>query len=90
MENESDNLLALPFGSAPRCKARSKRTGLRCGQPAVKGWRVCRMHGAGGGAPCGPRHGMYRHGQRTKEAVGFRKVMAELSREARKVSCKID
>jgi hypothetical protein len=40
--------------SAPRCTAKSKRSGLTCGSPAVKGWLVCRMHGAGGGAPKGP------------------------------------
>ena len=38
---------------APRCKAKSKRTGKRCRAPAVRGFRVCRMHGAGGGAPTG-------------------------------------
>ena len=37
--------------AAPRCHARSKRTGLPCGAPAVSGWKVCRFHGAGGGAP---------------------------------------
>jgi hypothetical protein len=38
---------------APRCKAKSKRTGKPCRAPAVRGCRVCRMHGAGGGAPEG-------------------------------------
>src|SRR5262249_47688622 len=28
---------------APRCTARSKRSGQRCRAPAVRGWRVCRM-----------------------------------------------
>jgi hypothetical protein len=32
--------------AAPRCRARSKRTGQRCKAPAVRGFRVCRMHGA--------------------------------------------
>ncbi len=36
---------------APRCTALSKRTGFLCKPPAVRGWNVCRMHGAGGGAP---------------------------------------
>jgi hypothetical protein len=35
--------------AAPRCKARSKRTGQPCRSPAVRGWKVCRMHGARGG-----------------------------------------
>ena len=29
--------------AAPRCTARSKRTGERCGGPAVSGWSVCRF-----------------------------------------------
>ena len=68
--------------AAARCTARSKRTGLPCRGPAVKGWRVCRMHGAHGGAPTGLAHGGYRHGMRTTEATGWRREMAELMREA--------
>lgn len=32
-----------------RCKAKSKRSGERCKNFAIKQWGVCRMHGAGGG-----------------------------------------
>jgi len=32
-----------------RCSARSKQTGHRCGQPAIRGGTVCRFHG--GAAP---------------------------------------
>ncbi|MEM7291236.1 MAG: HGGxSTG domain-containing protein, partial [Pseudomonadota bacterium] len=39
--------------AAPRCTAHSKRTGLPCKNPAVKGWTVCRLHGAGGGQKAG-------------------------------------
>ena len=49
---------------AKQCTATAKSTGERCQNPAVKGWDVCRMHGAGspkegttGGAP--PKHGRY-------------------------------
>jgi hypothetical protein len=55
--------------AALRCQAKSKRSGLRCKSPAVRGYRVCRMHGARGGAPEGERNGNYRHGARTKEAI---------------------
>ena len=55
--------------AAQRCKARSKRTGQPCRAPAVHGFRVCRMHGARGGAPEGKRNGNFRHGGRTKEAI---------------------
>jgi hypothetical protein len=70
---------------APRCKAKSKRTGLRCRSPAVNGYRVCRMHGAGGGAPTGKRNGNYRHGARTKEtiqAVGYVNLLSRLARDS--------
>lgn len=32
-----------------RCSARSKRSGERCKNYAVRGFSVCRMHGARGG-----------------------------------------
>ena len=44
---------------------------------------VCRMHGAGGGAPRGAGHGNYRHGGRTKEAVDARKMVNALVRLVR-------
>jgi hypothetical protein len=69
---------------APRCKAKSKRTGKRCRAPAVKGYRVCRMHGARGGAPAGKKNGNYRHGTRTKEAIQAVRLINLLSRLARK------
>jgi hypothetical protein len=56
------------LNSAPRCQAKSKRSGLPCRAPAVGGYRVCRMHGARGGAPKGKRNGNYRHGQATNDA----------------------
>ena len=41
------------FQKAPRCSATSKRTRERCKAPAVRGWTVCRFHGARGGGPRG-------------------------------------
>ena len=55
--------------AAPRCRAKSKRTGLPCQSPAVKGYCVCRMQSARGGAPEGKRNGNFRHGGRTKDAT---------------------
>ena len=69
--------------AAPRCTARAKRTRLPCRAPAVRGWCVCRMHGARGGAPRGAAHGNYRHGGRTKEAVEARKMVNALVRLVR-------
>jgi len=46
--------------------------------PAVRGWQVCRMHGARGGAPEGKRNGNYRHGARSKETIEIRKLIKSL------------
>ena len=78
------NPTQLPIHLAPRCKARSKRSGKPCRSPAVRGFNVCRMHGAGGGAPVGNRNAL-KHGQFTCEAVASRRKLAELVREARQL-----
>jgi hypothetical protein len=52
--------------------------------PAVRGWKVCRMHGARGGGPTGNRNGNYRSGAstyETREAVAFLRAMARLVRK---------
>ena len=68
---------------APRCCARAKRTGLGCRSPSVRGWSVCRMHGARGGAPEGTRNGRYRHGLRSKYDARQMGALAELLRRAK-------
>ncbi|MFN4129307.1 MAG: hypothetical protein ACK4GC_05775 [Paracoccaceae bacterium] len=73
------------LANAPRCTARTKATGCRCNGPAVKGWSVCRMHGARGGAPEGKRNGMWRHGGRTKESETIRKLTQALTGWAKAV-----
>lgn len=65
---------------APRCAAHSKRTGEPCRSPAVRGFKVCRMHGARGGAPAGERNGRWRHGFFACAAVEERRTIAELVR----------
>lgn len=71
--------------AAPRCTATSKRTGERCKGPAIKGWRVCRFHGAGGGHAAGKNHPSYRHGIRSREWIEARREINELVREARDI-----
>lgn len=72
------------FQKAARCAATSKRTRQRCKAPAVRGWTVCRFHGARGGAPKGRRNGMFRHGLHTKEAVEARRAISKLLRRSRR------
>ena len=54
MEVKNDDVMLLAAGRirCRRCSARSKRTKLRCGAPAMKGKRVCATHG---GKSTGPR-----------------------------------
>ncbi len=61
------------FQNAPRCTAMSKRTRQACQAPAVRGWTVCRFHGARGGAPKGKANGAYRHGLCTAEVAEERR-----------------
>jgi hypothetical protein len=70
----------------PKCGARA-RSGSPCQSPAVSGKHRCRMHGGarGSGAPRGERHGNYRHGLYTCEAIEERRVLRQLMREARGV-----
>ena len=81
----SDNPMhpAQRLQDAPRCTANAKTTGTRCKAPAVNGWAVCRMHGAGGGGPVGKANGMWRHGGRSQELAETRRLIAELTRQAK-------
>jgi glucans biosynthesis protein len=74
----------LPLFAAPRCLART-RSGTPCHSPKVNGKSRCRMHGGakGSGGPKGPRHGRYRHGQFTCEAVEERRRTRALISEMR-------
>jgi len=73
-----------PFQKSPRCSATSKRTKQPCMAPAVKGWSVCRFHGARGGAPRGKANGSYKHGLYTEAAKAQRRSVWDLLRQARK------
>ncbi len=72
------------FLNAPRCSATSKRTGKPCRAPAVRGWAVCRFHGARGGAPKGAQNGSYKHGLYMNEAIEERRALSALVRVSRK------
>lgn len=74
---------AQRLADAPRCTATAKATGCRCKAPAVTGWRVCRMHGARGGAPFGPANGQWRHGNRTRASDAMRRAISELVAHSR-------
>ena len=54
MSVQNDDVMLLGGGRirCRRCSARSKRTKLRCGAPAMKGTKVCAAHG---GKSTGPK-----------------------------------
>lgn len=80
--NDGDNPMSRAH-AAPRCTAMSKRTHERCKGPAVKGWHVCRFHGAGGGHSAGKHHPSWQHGMRAREWIDARAEINKLVREAK-------
>jgi hypothetical protein len=87
MKESDDNPIdpSQRLRDAPRCHAKAKRTGERCKCPAVTGWRVCRVHGAGGGHAAGKEHPRWKHGMRSREWVDTRRAFNEMVREAREL-----
>src|SRR5208283_3251376 len=77
-----NNPMLLDMRRASRCRAKSKRSGLQCGAPAVRGAYVSRMHGASGGAPKGNRNAL-KHGEFAAETMALKKEIAALARMAR-------
>jgi hypothetical protein len=86
LRKTESNLMNLVerMNAAPRCSATSKRSRLKYRAPAVRGWTVCRFHGARGGAPKGKANGAWKHGRYTEEAQAVRRQCAILLRQARK------
>lgn len=65
-----------------RCTART-RQGITCKSPAMRNGK-CRMHGgASTGAPCGKKHGRYKHGRHTKEAIARMVYLNQIIRDGR-------
>jgi hypothetical protein len=68
---------------ALRCRAKSKRSGQRCMNPAAYGQRTCRMHGARKPETIkrGTDHPLFIHGQETLEAKSKRSARLTELRE---------
>jgi hypothetical protein len=74
--------MLLDMRQALRCHAKSKRSGSPCQAPAMRGHSVCRMHGAGGGAPKRNRNAL-KHGGFTAEGLALKGQISALARMAR-------
>jgi uncharacterized protein YjcR len=74
--------MLLDMRQALRCHARSKKSGSPCQAPAMRGHNVCRMHGAGGGAPKGNRNAL-KHGGFTAEGLELKRQISAFARMAR-------
>jgi hypothetical protein len=88
-KKSEDQPHALGYAPGVRCHAKSKRSGLRCQAPAVRWSSVCRMHGAGGGAPKGNRNAM-KHGGFTTETLALKREIQALARLARETMASIE
>jgi hypothetical protein len=71
-----------------RCHAKSRRSGNQCKSWAVKGKKVCRMHGAFAGIKT--KEGRERqikavtkHGRYTKQAIEDRKQLRQIIKESK-------
>ncbi len=78
-----------PMHRALRCRAKSKRSGLQCQAPAVRGSEVCRMHGAAGGAPKSNRNA-FKHGAHSAAALVLKRQISALARMARETVAEIE
>lgn len=66
-----------------RCRAKSKRSQQQCKNYAIKGWGVCRMHGAYGGPKtqrglltC--KRASFKHGLYSKEMIAEMRLLRRL------------
>jgi hypothetical protein len=71
----------LPMHLSRRCHTQSKWTQKRCRAHAVKGWNVCRFHGAGGAVRKAKRTVTTVMAILTKAMAQFAKGMAPQERQ---------
>ena len=67
--------------SLPKCKARSRSTGKRCENVAMRAKRVCHLHG--GRSPGAPRGNKYalKHGRYRSTVILERKSVRSMTKE---------
>ncbi len=69
----------------PKCQATAKHSGERCKLPAMKGKKVCYIHGGKSpGAPKGNQNSL-KHGRRSRAAIERRQKLQRLIKKAREL-----
>jgi uncharacterized protein YjcR len=80
----SNGVIACDLKSLPRCQAKAKGTGNRCGNPAMTGKRVCYIHGGKSpGAPKGNKNAL-KHGEYTEETKTVKQTIALVNKLSRR------
>ncbi|UCE56481.1 MAG: hypothetical protein JSV31_13850 [Desulfobacterales bacterium] len=73
----------LDLLSLPRCRAKAKSTGKRCGNAAIKGKGVCYIHGGKSpGPPAGNKNAL-KHGLYSAEAIAERRFVRMLLKRSK-------
>jgi len=74
------------FSKAPRCGAKSKRSGKPCRNPASKNKKRCRFHGGavGSGARYGNTNSL-KHGETTAEAKAFKREVMQAIKQSKEL-----
>jgi hypothetical protein len=85
-----NNNKPLDLRTLPRCQAKAKSTRQRCGNAAMKGKRVCYIHGGKSpGAPAGNQNAL-KYGYYTKESIAERKYVRQIIKQANQLINEID
>ena len=84
-------LPSVRFFRAPRCQAKSRRSGEQCKNPAAYGQKACRFHGAHRlvARLTGPSNPNFKHGNETNKARSERRERIKELQELESIGRKI-
>ncbi len=86
----NNNNTPLDLRTLPKCRAKAKSTGQRCGNPAMKGKRVCYIHGGKSpGAPIGNQNAL-KFGYYTKKMKADRIFVRQIIKQTNELINQFD